>query len=96
VAGLSRSLGAPQVSIGAAAGSATEVRITVAWELSWYQWGVNLGEEMRPICEISRGREISELDGAARHWNASADEGGRLRLGAPAPGARPSAEHEAH
>src|SRR5262249_25644109 len=39
VAGLMRSLGQPSVSVGAAAGSPSEVRITVAWELSWYQWG---------------------------------------------------------
>ncbi len=41
-AGLTRSLGQPKVSVGAAAGSPSEVRITVAWELCWYQWGVDV------------------------------------------------------
>src|SRR4051812_26025494 len=37
VAGLTRTLGRPFASVGAAAGAPGEVRITVAWEFSWYQ-----------------------------------------------------------
>jgi hypothetical protein len=83
VCGLVRTLGDPRVSVGAAAGTADEVRITVAWDLSWYQWGVDLGDEARPVYELSRGHEISQLDAAARQWNASAIEGGRIVLIAP-------------
>lgn len=82
VAGLTRSLGRPSVSVGAAAGSPSEVRITVAWELCWYQWGVDLGDELRPVFEIGQGTEVGQLDRSARQWNASAAEGGRLSLGA--------------
>jgi hypothetical protein len=82
VSGLIRSLGAPWVSVGAAAGSPSEVRITVAWELSWYQWGVDLGDALRPVFQIDKGSEMSQLDGSARHWNARAADGGRLVLGA--------------
>jgi hypothetical protein len=82
VAGLTRSLGRPTVSVGAAAGSPSEVRITVAWELCWYQWGVDLGEEERPVHELGRGTEIGQLDHSARQWNAGADRSGRLRIGA--------------
>ncbi|MBA3865957.1 MAG: hypothetical protein H0X42_06375 [Solirubrobacterales bacterium] len=89
VAGLVRTLGDPWISVGASAGSAEEVRITVAWELSWYQWGVDLGDELRPVFELGKGREIAEIDAAARQWNASALEGGRIVL--VAPGARPGA-----
>ena len=71
-AGLTRSLGQPQVSIGAAAGSPSEVRITVAWELCWYQWGVDLGNPRRPVFEIARGTEVDELDRSARQWNGQA------------------------
>jgi hypothetical protein len=81
VAGLTRTLGEPFVSIGAAAGSPSEVRVTVAWELCWYQWGVDLGAELRPVFQLDRGEEIAQLDGSARQWNASAGEGGRLVLG---------------
>jgi hypothetical protein len=79
-AGLTRTLGRPQASVGAAAGKPGEVRITVAWELSWYQWGVDIGDELRPVFQIDKGREIDELDPAARQWNASVDEDGRLAL----------------
>jgi hypothetical protein len=85
VAGLTRTLGKPHASIGAAAGAPGEVRITVAWELSWYQWGVDIGDELRPVFQIDKGREIDQLDAAARQWNASVGEGGRLDLsGEPA------------
>jgi hypothetical protein len=81
VAGLTRTLGPPQVSVGAAAGSPNEIRITVAWELSWYQWGVDLGEPTRAVYEIDKGHEVSEIDAPAREWNAHSGDGGALRLG---------------
>ena len=83
VGGLMRSVGRPSVSVGAAAGSPSEVRITLAWDLCWYQWGVDLGDDLRQVFQIDRGTEIDQLDGSARQWNASAGEGGRISLGAP-------------
>lgn len=81
VAGLGRTLGPPSVSVGASAGAPHEVRITVAWELSWYQWGVDLDDELRPVFQIDKGQEISQLDAAARQWNASTTEAGMVILG---------------
>jgi hypothetical protein len=86
VAALTRALGDPWVSIGAAAGSPSEVRVTVAWELSWYQWGVDLADGSRPVFQLDKGREVDQLDGSARQWNATAEPGGRLALGAAARG----------
>jgi hypothetical protein len=83
VSGLTKTLGPPSVSIGAAAGSPNEIRVTVAWELSWYQWGVDLGEPGGSVYEIDKGYEVSEIDAPARQWNAHTEEGGILRLGAP-------------
>jgi hypothetical protein len=80
VAGLTRTLGKPFVSVGAAAGAPNEVRITVAWELSWYQWGVDIGDELRPVFQLDKGRELDQLDQPARQWNASVGEDGRLSL----------------
>jgi hypothetical protein len=80
VAGLARTLGPPWVSVGASAGAPGEVRITVAWELSWYQWGVDLGDELRPVFQLDKGAEVSQLDAAARQWNASLTEGGMVAL----------------
>ena len=62
-----RTLGEPRVSIGAAAGSAEAARITVAWELTWYQWG---GRPAASASEPRRrarhnGTEIDQLDVAA-------------------------------
>jgi hypothetical protein len=62
------------------------MRVTVAWELSWYQWGVDVGDEPRPVFELGKGAEIDQLDAAARQWNAVVAADGRLRLaGEPAP-----------
>jgi hypothetical protein len=83
VSGLVRTLGTPMVSVGASAGSREEARITVAWELSWYQWAVDLGEEARPVAVLAKGSELEQLDPAARQWNASVD-GGRVVVAAPA------------
>ena len=80
VGGLVRTLGTPWASVGAAAGAPGEVRITVAWELSWYQWGVDIGDELRPVFQIDKGREIDQLDAAAKQWNASIGDGGELRI----------------
>ena len=77
---LTRTLGRPRASVGALAGAPGEVRITIAWELSWYQWGVDVDDELRPVFELAKGGEIDQLDAAARQWNAAVGEDGRLRL----------------
>jgi hypothetical protein len=82
VAGLTRTLGAPSVSVGDLAGAADEVRVTVAWELTWYQWSVDLGDELRPVYELKKGFEVEEIDPSARQWNASAHDG-RIVMVAP-------------
>jgi hypothetical protein len=91
VAGLMRTLGQPRVSIGSAAGSPSQVRVTVAWDLCWYQWGVDLGDEMRDVFQLDKGNELEQLDGSARQWNARAGEGGRLALATASPDGRPTA-----
>jgi hypothetical protein len=88
-AGLTRTLGAPSVSVGDLAGQEDVVRVTVAWELTWYQWGVDLGDELRPVFELEKGYEVTEIDATARQWNASAHDG-RIVMIAPA---RREAEH---
>ena len=83
---LTRTLGIPSVSVGAAAGAPDQVRVTVAWELSWYQWGVDIGDETRPVFELAKGGEVGQLDAAARQWNAEVGADGKLRLaGEPVP-----------
>lgn len=81
VSSISRSLGRPAVSVGALAGSGTDIRITVAWDLSWYQWAVNLADPATPVRRLGQGSEMSELDAPSREWNAHAEEDGRLSYG---------------
>ena len=64
------------------------MRITVAWQLCWYQWGVDLGDELRPVFEIARGEEVEQLDRSARQWNATLGRTARLALGRPDRGGR--------
>jgi hypothetical protein len=86
VAALTRTLGTPRASVGLAAGAPGEMRVTVAWELSWYQWGVDPDDDLCPVFELDKGSEIEQLDAAARQWNAVVGADGRLRLaGEPAP-----------
>jgi hypothetical protein len=80
VAGLTRSLGQPRASVGSAAGSPTQVRITVAWELCWYQWLVDALDGV--VREIGKGEALEQLDSSARHWNAAVGKGGVLSFGA--------------
>lgn len=84
VAGLVRTLGRPKVSIGTAARSANEVRVTVAWELCWYQWAVEVAgmdRDRGAVSQLAKGGELAELDGSARMWNGGLTEAGVLYLG---------------
>jgi hypothetical protein len=81
VAGLTRSLGQPRVSVGTAAGSSSQVRITVAWELCWYQWAVDTAGGGQAVTEIGRGEDVEQLDRSARQWNARVGEGAQLVFG---------------
>jgi hypothetical protein len=83
VAGIARTLGAPCVSASTSESSPAEVMLTVAWELSWYQYSIDLSDTNTPVREHGRGHEIDELSEQAREWNASADEEGRIVVGEP-------------
>ena len=82
VAGIARSLGGPLVSVRPSATEGSVVGITVAWELSWYRYEVDLADEAAGVRVIAQGTELSELDDPDRTANAGADERGELSLGA--------------
>jgi hypothetical protein len=81
VAGVARSLGAPLVAVRPSPTEGSVVGITVAWELSWYRYEVDLADEASGVRVIAQGTELSELDEADRTANAAADERGELALG---------------
>jgi hypothetical protein len=84
VAGLCRTLGAPWVSALPIIEAPSEVSIVVAWEISWYQYRIDLGDLTGPVMLVAKGDEISELDPALQNWNASATVEGFLAAGVPA------------
>jgi hypothetical protein len=86
VSGLMRSLGEPQAGVRPDERRQLAV-VTVAWELSWYQWEVGAdgdGDAREPVREVAKGAEVSELDEDAQDWNAAVEEDGTLRLRAAA------------
>ena len=80
VAGVARSLGAPIVSARPSQTEGAIVTIVVGWELSWYRYEVNLGNEAAGVRVSAQGSELSELDPVDQVPNAAADEQGVLHL----------------
>ncbi|HWQ01133.1 MAG TPA: hypothetical protein VN449_03355 [Gaiellaceae bacterium] len=74
VEGISRSLGDPQASVVVLPGPNSEVVITIAWEISWYQYRISVGAP-QPIRLTQRGLEPSELEPAYTAWNARVEHG---------------------
>jgi hypothetical protein len=77
VEGLARSLGTPHASIVPLSGVKDELVVTVAWELSWYQYRVT-PDASQPVRLAERGQELSELDASYQDWNAEISPDGRL------------------
>lgn len=83
VAGLARSLGGPLVTAVADLEAPSMVTVVVAWELSWYRYRVDLGDEHQPVVLQDRGEEIEQIESSLREWNAVLDERGLLVVGVP-------------
>jgi predicted Fe-S protein YdhL (DUF1289 family) len=81
VAGLARTLGPPWVSALPDPNQASAVSVLVAWELSWYRYRVDLGDEDDPVMMLDKGEEIDQIDESLRAWNARLDEDGRVVSG---------------
>jgi len=77
VGGIGKSLGMPRVSVVVLSGVNAEVVVTVAWDISWYQYRVS-PESDSPVRLESRGHDPSELEAAFTDWNAHMDEVGRI------------------
>jgi hypothetical protein len=81
VASLTRSLGAPEVSVRAGEAVASAIVITLAWELCWYQYEVDTSDGQGAGTQaIAQGTELAELRHEDRLANALADERGALAL----------------
>jgi hypothetical protein len=77
VGGIAKSLGEPSASIVPLSGTSGELAVTVAWELSWYQYRVS-PDSAQPVRLERRGHELEELDEGFKDWNAQIEDEGRL------------------
>ncbi len=77
IAGIAKSLGDARVSMVPLSGVNTEIVLTIAWEISWYQYRV-VFDSSQPVRLESRGRELRQLPDRFRRWNAHLNEQGRL------------------
>src|SRR5215469_15622177 len=77
VGGIAKSLGEPNASIVPLSGTSGELAVTVAWELSWYQYRVS-PDSGQPVRLERRGHELEELDAGFKDWNAQVEDEGRL------------------
>jgi hypothetical protein len=77
VGGIAKSLGEARVSIVPLSGSVGEMAITVAWDISWYQYRVS-PDSAQPVRLERRGHEPDELEDTFRAWNAHLEDDGKL------------------
>ena len=77
IAGIAKSLGEARVSFLPLSGVNPEVVVTVAWDISWYQYRV-VFESGQPVRLAERGYELEELDDRFKDWNGSLGPDGRL------------------
>jgi hypothetical protein len=77
ITGVSKALGDPRVSIMPLSGVNSEMVVTFAWDISWYQYRVQ-PEAAQPVRIEERGQDISDLEAAYTAWNAKLDQTGRL------------------
>jgi hypothetical protein len=81
IAGLARTLGMPFVSAQPDTRQGSQVTVVVAWDLSWYRFRVDLGDEGDPVMMLDKGEEIEQIDEGLRDWNAHLDGEGRVLAG---------------
>ena len=82
IAGIAKSLGEARVSMLPLSGTASEIVLTIAWEISWYQYRL-IRDSSQPVRLAERGHELGELPERYRIWNASLDHQGRVKPDVP-------------
>ncbi len=80
IAGIARSLGVPSVNVRASPTEASVMTIVVGWELSWYRYEIDLGNEAAGVRVVAQGTQLSDLEPGEATPNAAADEAGGLML----------------
>ena len=89
VSGVSRTLGTPMVAARPSLTEGSVVTIVVAWELSWYRFEVDLGDEASGVRVVGQGSEVADLEPGEQAPNGTAAADGTLQYVAPAQGVEP-------
>ena len=77
VSGIAKSLGRPRVSLIPLGGIRPDVVVTIAWDISWYQYRVDA--DASPAVRLEgRGDDVMELALRWRAWNAQAEDDGSV------------------
>ncbi len=77
IGGIAKSLGEPRASVVPLSGVTGELVVTVAWEISWYQYRVT-PDSAQPVRLAERGHELDELEDSFKTWNARVEDDGRV------------------
>jgi hypothetical protein len=77
IAGIAKSLGEPKASIVPLSGTSSEVVLTVAWDISWYQYRIS-PDAGQPVRLAERGHDPHELETLFTGWNAKLTGDGRI------------------
>ena len=77
IAGIAKSLGEPKASIVPLSGTNGEVVLSVAWDISWYQYRIT-PDSAQPVRLAERGHDPQELESMFTSWNAKLTPDGRI------------------
>jgi hypothetical protein len=77
IAGIAKSLGQPKASIVPLSGTSAEVVLSVAWDISWYQYRIT-PDSAQPVRLAERGHDPRELESMFTSWNAKLTQDGRI------------------
>jgi len=77
IAGIAKSLGPARVSFLPLSGTNPEVVLTIAWDISWYQYRV-VFDSQQPVRLAERGYEFEELNERFQRWNGHLEHDGRV------------------
>lgn len=77
IGGICKSLGEPDAGLVVLSGVNSEVVVTIAWDISWYQYRITF-DSAQPVRLAERGFELDEIDESFKRWNAQVAGDGRL------------------
>ena len=77
IAGIAKSLGVPKASIVPLSGTNSEVVLSVAWDISWYQYRIT-PDSAQPVRLAERGHDPRQLESMFTSWNAKLTQDGRI------------------